>query len=325
MHRCLIWAFLVSVLAGFAAEADDENEVPVTNRLDEKACQRWPDAAPVNENGYAVIVGNKNYLRGIADVSYAHNNATAICEFVVNKLGYPLEQVFVLFDVTSVELEEWFGSSGEATSPLNRLTDVARPDREFFVYYAGHGQAVDGAANLLGSNASPKDMAVGLFPVDRISQSLEALDARRNFLMVDACFACTIGAEDDVEPVLSPTDKGGAIAEPTGNLLILSAANPGEPANWDPERKQTVLTNQFMDAASGRADRNGTEDGVVTMIELIEDLGRTVPNRSLRVTQGDTNRLQNPLMLGPRDLWSFPTGDTLPPPTPVAKDQQPAQ
>ena len=44
-------------------------------------------AAPVNDDAIAVIIGNKTYDGNIPEVSFAHNDADAMRQFVIDGLG----------------------------------------------------------------------------------------------------------------------------------------------------------------------------------------------------------------------------------------------
>lgn len=60
-----------------------------SSTADAIACERKPGAAPERRNGYAFIVGNSAYTQpGVPAVDYAINDANAICDYVVNTLGY---------------------------------------------------------------------------------------------------------------------------------------------------------------------------------------------------------------------------------------------
>jgi len=279
--------------------------VEVYNRPGEVACERRAGAAAVNPNGYAVIIGNSDYDRpGVPDIAYAHNDAAAICDFVVNQLGYPPEQVFVLHDQGKVGLEEWFAETSRSTSTLRRLTRALGAELELVVYYSGHGMPQDDDAFLLASDASPTRLDLGGFSVTALNEALEGLGARRVLLLLEACFSGRTVSEDGAVPLTSYAVSGAAIEAPPSSVTVLSAAGPNEVANWDPDRRLGLYTGQFIDAARGRADRDA--DAAVTLAELVRDLGQHVPNRSIRVVPGDTGRLQTPAHSGSLEGWTFP-------------------
>ncbi len=300
-------------------------DVTVYNKPGEIACTRKPGAADINPDGFAIIIGNKDYERtGVPDVAYAHYDAAAICDLVVNQLGYPPEQVYVLFDAEKLTFEEWFASSDRSASTLSRLTSGVGSDLELFVYYSGHGMPQDDDAFLLASNASPTRLDIGGFEVDRLTEGLSSLGAKRVLLMLEACFSGRTVGEGGPVPLTSYAVAGAAIEATSPDVTILTAAGSNEVANWDEARGLGLYTGQFLEAFQGRADERGDNNGEVTLAEIVRDLARNVPTRSIRLVAGDTGRLQTPVATGPLDDWSFPIRAMPEPAAPVAEIVEPS-
>ncbi len=298
---CALSALLVGLGSAHAAKAQD---VMVYGRPNEVACSRKADAALLNPNGYAFIVGNRQYQSGVPEVAYAHNDAKAVCDFVVNRLGYPAGQVFVILDADRTQLETWFESDDRYISAARKLTGAVGDELEVFFYYSGHGMPQDDDAFLLPTNVSPTQLGRAGFGVDRLSDELADLGAKRALVVLEACFSGRTVSKDGAIPLTSYA-VSGADVNAHAEVTILTAAGPDEVANWDLDREKGLYTAEFLESAGGRADQYGDKDGVVTLAELVTDLGRSVPSRSIQVVPGDIGRIQTPSAEGPLDAWSF--------------------
>ncbi len=285
-------------------------EVVALNPPDGFACSRGENAAPLKPDGYAFIVGNRDYQGGTPIVEFAHNDAAAICDYVVNDLGYAPDQVFVLFDLDRTQLERWFKGIGDAKSNLQRLTQVVGEELEVLVYYSGHGVPHGDSAYLLPVNIPPTDVGAAGLAVSTLTKELEGLDAKRALLMLEACFSGRTGGGEPLVPSTSYAVTGAPIEPPPSSVSILSAAGPSEVANWAPDRAMGLYTSEFLDAVRGRANSMGNGDGTVTLAELATDLARNVTKRSLVLDATFVNRLQTPEVQGSLELWEFPAQTT---------------
>ena len=69
-----------------------------------------PSRAAENPDGVAVIIGNQDYLGGLPKVEFAHNDATAMKKFVVERLGFRAGNVIDLTNATQAERLAAFGN-----------------------------------------------------------------------------------------------------------------------------------------------------------------------------------------------------------------------
>ena len=78
---------------------------------------------PVNKHAVAVIIGNWNYSaysKDIPNVTYAHNDADAVYEYVTKALGYRADNIIFLKDATQADLFTAFGTREDHRGKLPR-------------------------------------------------------------------------------------------------------------------------------------------------------------------------------------------------------------
>ena len=75
-------------------------------------------AATTNPDGVAVIIGNRNYQNEIPTVDFAHNDADAIRNYVVEFLGYDLDNIIDLRDATAAQMTATFGNERDHKGKL---------------------------------------------------------------------------------------------------------------------------------------------------------------------------------------------------------------
>ena len=80
----------------------------------------------------AVIIGNKNYQNKVPKVAFAHNDADAMRDFVVNKLGYDEGNIIDLRDVSQADLLATFGSKD---NHRGKLFSYVRPGESNVVVF----------------------------------------------------------------------------------------------------------------------------------------------------------------------------------------------
>ena len=121
-----------------------------------------------NQYGVAVIVGNRNYEHErVPEVSYAHRDAEAFKEYVIEVLGYDLENVIELLDASQAELETAFGNERSHEGTLWRYLDP-EGGTDVVVFYSGHGVPGlnDKRGYLLPSDADPNTAEINGYPID---------------------------------------------------------------------------------------------------------------------------------------------------------------
>jgi peptidoglycan hydrolase-like protein with peptidoglycan-binding domain len=253
-----------------------------------------------NQDAVAVIIGNKDYKNGVPEVTFAHNDADAVKDYVINTLGYSERNIIDLRDTSQTDLIGMFGSD---SNHRGKLFGRIRPGRsDVVVFYSGHGVPglQDKRGYLLPVDADPDLAELNGYPIDRLFANLAKLDARSVLVMLDACFS-----GDSHGGVLLEAASGISVkvrpAEGTGGMTVLTAASGDQLASWDKDAKHGLFTQHLLQGLAGTADggRYGNGDGNVTLGELKTYLddemtyqARRRFSRDQRATvQGDPNKV----------------------------------
>lgn len=223
----------------------------------------------------AVIIGNRDYQKGVPLVHYALNDAKAMRQFVTEGLGVPTENVIYEEDATKGVMEGIFRSQ------LHGRVEPGKTD--VFVYFSGHGIPDENrSAQLLPVDARPNTASVTGYPRDTMLSQIAALNPRTMTVVMDSCFSGTAKdgeALTDVKAIL-PEAKSAAV--PANGLLI--SASSGNQTSWmDDETGMSLLTLNLLDGLSGGADANG--DKAITSTELGGFLRDRVNRAALRLHQ----------------------------------------
>jgi hypothetical protein len=222
-----------------------------------------------NGRSFAVIIGNKNYGGDVPAVDFAHNDADAMRQFVLEQLGYRPGNIHDLRDATRNDMAKFFGDANTHEGRLFNMMKEGTSD--VIVYYSGHG--VPGSKGkrsyLLPVNGDPNLPGITGYPVDILYKNLAKLPARSVTVFLDACFsgnsergmlissASGLGLEPDVPKV-------------SNRLTVVTAAQGNQLANWDRKARHGLFTKHLLDALNGKADSKGygNSDGKVSLAEV---------------------------------------------------------
>jgi hypothetical protein len=249
-----------------AAEAKQQAAAPTRSKGQQAKLAQLRKA---NRYSVAVIIGNKNYQNKVPQVTFAHNDADAMRDYVVNKLGYDKGNIIDLRDVSQADLMATFGSE---KNHRGKLFSYVRPGKsDIVVFYSGHG--VPGLKSrkgyLLPVDADPDLVELNGYPIDVMLGNLRKIDARSTRVFVDACFS-----GDSPNGMLIRSASGIAIKiktpEAGGGMTVVTAAQGDQFASWDEDAKHGLFTKHLLEALNGKADGEdyGNQDGKVTLAEL---------------------------------------------------------
>ena len=231
-------------------------------------------ATPVNDDAIAVIIGNETYDGSIPEVSFAHNDADAFRQFVVDGLGYREGNIIDLRDATFNQLVTVFGND---KTHEGKLFDFVRSgESDVTVFYSGHGVPglKDKRAYLLPSNGDPNRAEISGYPIATLYRNLSKLSARSIRVFIDACFS-----GQSPKGMLVKAASGISITPkaPKGSsrMVILTAAQGDQLASWDEEAKHGLFTKHLLEALYGAADKKkyGDGNGQVSLAEVGRYLG----------------------------------------------------
>lgn len=181
-----------------------------------------PASKNVNENTFAVIIGNEDYQNEIK-VKYAKNDAFVFKQYVEQTLGVPAEQIHYVENATY----------GNILSEIYWIKSVAKAytgTAKLIFYYAGHGMPNETTKEAFilptDGNASQTATAISL---DQIYSSLNEYPTQQVVVFLDACFS---GAAR--EGMLA-TGRGVSIKPktdvPKGNMVVFTAVTEGQTAH----------------------------------------------------------------------------------------------
>lgn len=259
------------------AEGDDFKGLEELTHWQFKAGQTEPQRI-------AVIIGNRNYEKGVPLVHYAHNDARAMKQFAEQTWGLKADQIIYEEDATKGVMEGIFKS----TLPAR----VEKGETEVFVYFTGHGMAADKDAMLLPVDARPSTAAITGYSRDDMMQQLATLDAKSLTVVLDACYTGTDKGGKALiaaKPVLLKVNAPKAPA----NALLVTATKDNQIAWMDDSKGHSLLTYYLLQGLEGESDKN--HDGVVDAKELGGYLTTSVKRAALTLHE----RSQEPQVTGP--------------------------
>ncbi|MTI11005.1 SUMF1/EgtB/PvdO family nonheme iron enzyme [Curvivirga aplysinae] len=236
--------------------------------------------AKKNEEGVAVIIGNKSYSDRIPEVTYAHRDADAIRYYILNVLGYAEENVIDLRDATKSQLESAFGNSNSHKGQIWQYIDPAGTS-DVTIYYSGHGvPGSDKRGYLLPSDANPDTAEINGYPIDLLYENLGKLNTRRVTILLDACFSGDSGGGMLIRHA-SPVFMESELPETSGeNMTVITAASGTQLASWDENAQHGLFTHHLLDALYGNADDN--TDGQITALEVKSYLDKKMTRAARR-------------------------------------------
>ena len=229
-----------------------------------------------NKHTYAIIIGNENY-KHVSKVHFANNDARSFSEYCHKVLALPKENIRMRLDAT-------IGEMGEQMNFIKEKARMNPGKLSFIVYYAGHGMpdvAHNGAAYLLPTDATGTDLQYA-YSLKRMLDELDALDAKRVTVFLDACFS---GATRD-DGMIFEERSIAYVPEETeveGKTIVFSATEGKQTALPYDAQHHGIFTYHLLNNLR-------ESDGQITLGALAENLKRQVDN-----TAYDTkNKHQNP-------------------------------
>jgi len=210
------------------------------------------------QNSWAIVIGINDYVKW-PKLQYAVQDAKAIRESLVNRLGFSNDKVLTL-------------SNGEATrnNILALFHDKLghaqlKKDDRVFIFFAGHGatRKLSSGRNLgyiIPVDSDPEQLSVDAIPMTDLQNIAENLNAKHVFFVMDACYSG-----------LGLTRGGGTSAflrenaKRIGRQMLTAGGADQLVADGGPNG-HSVFTWTLLQALNGKADLNG--DNLITATEL---------------------------------------------------------
>jgi hypothetical protein len=222
-----------------------------------------------NRRSFAVIIGNRNYGGRVPTVDFAHNDADAMKQFIIKKLGYREGNVFDLRDAGVNAMSALLGNDKSHKGTL--FNALRKGQSDVIVYYSGHGVPglEDERPYLLPVDGDPNSAEITGYSVDTMYANLAKLPARSVTVFLDACFS------GESEKGMLVSSASGISVKPKmpsskGQMTVITAAQGNQLASWDPKARHGLFTKHLLDALNGNADHEdyGNNDGKVSVSEI---------------------------------------------------------
>lgn len=248
---------------------------------------RRVDAPP--EKLAAVVIGNGNYQEEKDKVPFAHNDAQAMEQFLVEGWGVR---------------KSWIDRREDATTAVfNQILNYKLKDfvdegaTRLFFYYSGHGDAlrIPGTqrheAAIVAADAQQGAYEGASVPLSQVVMAAAKAGFKELDLVVDACYIG--GLDDQARPLTRPADgfeQRLAQTQQGIKVRFVSASERDQFAYGDPGKGHGLLTWHLLLALSGRAPQLSN----ITLADLKDWLRENVNREANRLHK----KSQRPVLSG---------------------------
>jgi uncharacterized caspase-like protein len=260
------------VIAAIPVADQQVQKVSLSSAVDKNI----PFNSTVNNKKFALIIGNEDYskyqpgLQTEMNVVFARNDAAALKEYATRTLGFPEENVYLLRDATT-------GEMNQKIELISKLALKTGADAELLFYYAGHGlpDETTHAPYLIPVDVSGSNLTSAIKLSD-IYKKFSETGASRITVFLDACFSGG-GRESGLLASRSVKIKPleGNIA---GNMVVFSATKNDQSAMPFRSEKHGLFTYFLLK----KLQETG---GNLSYGNLADYLTRTVSIESLKINQ----------------------------------------
>lgn len=243
--------------------------------------------AKPNKNAYAIVIGIENYRQKLPKADFAVADAKTMTEYLTKVMGYPEENVVTLLNehATNVDFAKYF----EKWLPNN-----VEKDSSVFIYYSGHGapNVKTGDAYLVPYDGDPSFIEQTGYPLKKLYESLNKLQAKEIIVALDSCFSGAGGKSviaKGARPLVMNLEHDIKLSK---NMIVMSASL-GDQISSTYEEKGHGLFTYFM--------LKGIKDGITEIGELFDYLKPHVGRTARKVY----NNEQTPQLIAPEKKKVF--------------------
>ena len=253
---------------------------------------------PLNSKGsnkkFALIIGNEDYskyqpgLQSEMNVLYARNDAVVVKDYVTRTLGFPEENVYLLQDATT-------GEMNQKIELITKLAVKTGADAELLFYYAGHGLPDEATHTpyLIPVDVSGTNLNSAI-KLSEIYKKFSETGCKRITVFLDACFSGG-GRESGLLASRSirikPSEENIA-----GNMVVFSATKGDQSAMPYKSEKHGIFTYFLL-------KRLQETKGNISYMELADYLSKTVSIESLKINQKEQDPEVN-VSAEAKDMWA---------------------
>lgn len=192
-----------------------------------------PRTNKLNENTFAVVIGNENYENEQA-VPFAINDAQVFSKYLIQTLGIPQENIHTITNATL----------GQIYTQIKWLQDIQlayEGEASIIFYYAGHGLPNESTRD---SYILPIDgiseMTMTAIKLDLLYSEIARNASKQVIVILDACFSgAARGGMLAKGRMVKVVPKNGNL---TNNLVVLSATKDDQTAYPYTDKKHGLFT-----------------------------------------------------------------------------------
>jgi peptidoglycan/xylan/chitin deacetylase (PgdA/CDA1 family)/uncharacterized caspase-like protein len=225
-----------------------------------KPAQGVPEKAQIAggyNKSWAIVIGVDDYLKW-PKLHHAVNDANAVRQTLVEKLGFQSDHVFTLTnqDATRNGILSVFHTG--------LLHGGIKRDDRVFVFFAGHGATRKLSSGrdlgyLIPYDSDPADYATDAIPMTEIQNIAESLPAKHIFFVTDACYSGLGLARGAGSNYIKDNSRR------IGRQMLTAGGTDQMVADSGPNG-HSIFTWTLLQGLAGKGDLNG--DGLITATEL---------------------------------------------------------
>ncbi len=273
------------------ATVRDQKEMPV-HASEKPATKSDVDELPSvkakpNKNAYAIVIGIEEYRQKLSKADYAVNDAKTVTEYLTKVMGYPEENV--------VTLTNDHAALGDFVKYFEKwLPNNVEKDGSVFIYYSGHGapNAKTGDAYLVPYDGDPSFIEQTGYPLKKLYESLNKLQAKEIVVALDSCFSGAGGRSviaKGARPLVMNLQSNMILSN---NMTVLSASSGDQISSTYDEKGHGLFT-YFM--LKGIKNEDVVKpDGSIKM----DDLFGYIKPQVERIARKQYNNEQTPQLIG---------------------------
>ena len=239
-----------------------------------------------NKNSYAIVIGIEQYRQKLPKADYAVADAKTVTEYLIKVMGYPEENIVTLTNehATKSDFEKYFEKW---------ISNNAEKDSTIFIYYSGHGapNTKTGDAYLVPYDGDPSFIEQTGYPLRKLYESLNKLQAKEIIVALDSCFSGAGGRSviaKGARPLVMNLQSNMVLSK---NMTVLSASSGDQTSSTYDEKGHGLFT-YFM--LKGIKNEDVVRpDGSIKMDELFGYLKPQVE----RIARKQYNNEQSPQLI----------------------------
>ncbi|MBI5184722.1 MAG: caspase family protein [Nitrospinae bacterium] len=264
------------------------NEITVTAHNKDGSIASKPETVVVNVNDpleaapslYVLAVGISDYSDMDLKLNLAHADAQAMAKEL------ELRGKGLFRDIHVKPLVDKEATTVGIQKEFERLRGIVKPSDVFVLYLAGHGKAMNGNYYFIPWEAeyvNMESLMKASISHEKIQSLLAMVPALKGLVIIDTCFS-GLAAVPDSKMIVAALSRGGAEEKAAIDRLMrstgrttLAASSEEQHALEGMGEKHGVFTYSLLEGLKGKADRKGEGEGVITIDELADFVGKEVP------------------------------------------------